>query len=74
MNKREFLNNLEQVLEVPEGSLKGDESLDGWEKWDSMALISFMAMADAKLGIEITPTMLGKCRTVAELAELAGIR
>lgn len=72
MNKREFLNNLEQVLEVPEGTLKGGERLITLEKWDSMAVVSFIAMADATFGVQVSPDKLAQCKTVDDLAILMG--
>lgn len=72
MNRRAFLNELEQLMEIPEGSLKGGEQLAALEKWDSMAVVSFIAMADATLGVQVAPAKLAQCQTTDDLAALLG--
>lgn len=72
MTKREFLSNVEQMIEVPDGTLNGAEQLSALEKWDSMAVISFIAMADAAVGMQVMPSKLANCRTVNDLVALMG--
>jgi len=38
--------------------------------WDSVAVVEFQALADEQLGIEIPPTQLAECRSVADLIAL----
>ena len=52
---KEFVAKMEELLEQPSGSMTGDEKLEDMDGWDSMTLISFMAMADEHCGRKPTP-------------------
>ena len=66
----DFYRNLEQVLDVDPGTLKGGEALAGLDAWDSMAVLGFIAMADEQYGAMIPPKLIPACRTVDDLADL----
>ena len=51
MSREEFLLQLDEVLEMPAGSLSGPERLEDLEQWDSTAMIGFIALADDHNGI-----------------------
>ena len=70
MTTEGFYRKIEEILEVETGSIKGSEALAGFSRWDSLALLSFIAMADAELSIAVSATELQQCRTVADLARL----
>lgn len=70
MTVAEFCRELELVLEMPPGSVKESEKLADLGAWDSMAAISFIAMADSKLGAFVSAEKLAACRSVADLAAL----
>jgi acyl carrier protein len=70
MTYQEFLRELEDVLEMPSGSIKGTEKLADLAAWESMAAISFIAMADSKLGASVSADKLATCQSVADLATL----
>ena len=38
--------------------------------WDSVAVVEFQALADERFGLEIPPTQLAECRSVADLIAL----
>ena len=59
-----------QVLEVPKGTLSGGESLSDLEAWDSLAILNFMALVDARFGITLSPDTILACQTVRDLAIL----
>jgi len=61
---------IELILEMPENSIDGTESLADFEGWDSLAVISFLAMADAKFETILSATQLANCRTVGDLTSL----
>ena len=63
MNRQEFVNRVEEVLELPVGSLTGDQQLASLAAWDSMAVIAFIAMVDDALGIQVSPVALARCKT-----------
>jgi len=52
----------------------GNESLSdiGW--WDSLAVLTFMAVADQKLGVIVAGEQVGNCRSIPELLALVGVK
>jgi maltose O-acetyltransferase len=69
MTKAHFYSELEFLLEVRPGSIKGTESL-GDLPWNSMTILTFIAMADSELHEVASPPTLAACRTVADLVNL----
>lgn len=72
MKRSEFLALLDELFELPPGSLTGKESLADLEGWGSMAMISFMALADEHFGVTLSPRQFAECATVNDLVALAG--
>jgi acyl carrier protein len=70
MTKKEFLHALEEVIVADKDSLRGDESLTDLAGWDSMATVSFIAMADERLETLVEPVKLAACKTVSDLVAL----
>jgi acyl carrier protein len=70
VDKAAFLNHLEGLLEIETGSLTGDERLDRLNGWDSLAAVSFIALADAQYGKAVTAGSLSKAQTVMDLMKL----
>lgn len=73
MNAREFLLALDETLELDAGTLKGDETLESLDNWDSLAVISFIAMVDEKLNLVVSGAKLAAAKTVADLLAVAGV-
>lgn len=73
MDKTQFLKLIDELLELDEGTLKGDEQLDGIG-WDSLATISFMALVDERFGLSLQPRQIAGCSTASELTVLLGDR
>ena len=74
MNKHDFLLSLHELLELEPYTLTGAEALEGLEVWDSLAVISFIAMVDEQFGITLSAERLRACQTVDDLAALLGDR
>ncbi len=72
MEKAVFLHKLDEVMNLPKGTIHGDESLGSLKGWDSVALMSFIALLDEELEIRVTGKQVMQCHTVAELVALAG--
>jgi acyl carrier protein len=72
MNTAEFLGLLEEGLELPAGTLRVEDVLKESGYWDSMAALTFMALADQELGMSISGEQLKKCRTIRDLVDLLG--
>jgi acyl carrier protein len=71
MNKKAFLNLIDELLELDEGTVAGDEELEE-RGWNSLAAVGFIAMADEQFGVIVAPAKLAHCRTANQLAELLG--
>lgn len=64
-----YLRLVEDTLELEPDSLRGDERLDDLE-WDSLSVISFMALADEQLGRRLSPRDINGCSDVTQLVAL----
>jgi len=68
MNKLEFFRHLAEILnveEVTEGNVLKD-----FDEWDSLSVLSVLAMADAKYGVVIHADEIRSVVKAADLAEL----
>ena len=72
MTASEFLRTLEEALEVEQSLLVGPEQLDDLECWDSMSALTFMALADEKLEVELSGEQVLNAKTVNDLLALLG--
>jgi acyl carrier protein len=70
MNEKQFVTDIEELLEVDTGSLTASVELTSLEQWDSLAFVSFLAMADSNYGAKVVPTELRACKTVGDLMKL----
>ena len=73
MTRDKFLSEMDEILGLPVGTLKGDEKLEELETWDSTALISLIVLAETNNNLTITPDQVVDCHTVADLLRLAQI-
>ena len=71
MTRNEFLLEMDDILGLPAGTLRGHEKLDELENWDSTSLITFVALADSNSGVSVSPAQIVNCSTVADLLRLA---
>ncbi|HTS07810.1 MAG TPA: phosphopantetheine-binding protein [Candidatus Eisenbacteria bacterium] len=71
MTREEFLLNMDEILGLPIGTIRGDEKLEELDNWDSTALVSFIALADTASGVDIPLEQIVNCSTVADLLRLA---
>ena len=72
MTQREFLNQLENIMELAPGTILGTESLADLPKWDSLAQLGYLAMVDQELGKQVAAIDLTRANTVKDLVGLAG--
>jgi acyl carrier protein len=69
MTRNEILFELSGLLET-NTPLDGSEALSGLGNWDSLAVMSLMAMVDDKWGVTLAPKDIYKCATVDDLVAL----
>jgi acyl carrier protein len=73
MTRDEFLLEMDEILGLRSGSLRGDERLDELQNWDSTALIGLIALAESANDTRISPEQVVDCATVADLLRLAHV-
>jgi acyl carrier protein len=71
MKPSEFFSLLDEMLELAPGTISGNERLEDLENWDSLAVISFIALVDEHFGILIESERLAAAETVGDLYGLA---
>jgi acyl carrier protein len=74
MNRTEFLLQLDNIIEASPGTIKGDEKLADISAWDSLAVLSFIAMVDDKFKLQLSGKDIAACEDVDSLAALLGDR
>lgn len=70
MSKKVLLNNLEELLELDENTLEGNEPLSTLEEWSSIGMIGFIAMVDENYNLTVSPSDIHKALTVNDLCKL----
>lgn len=73
MNKEIIVNDLREMLETQSAIEEGDALAD-LEGWDSLATLNFIALADSKYNVQISPADLQKCKSVSDLITLVSMR
>jgi acyl carrier protein len=73
MDRATFIAALEDMLELNHGTLHEDRALADIEVWDSLAVISFIALVDEHFNQVIAGEALAKAKTVGDLVGLAGL-
>jgi acyl carrier protein len=71
MNRAEFLLQLDELLELEPGTLRGDEALEGLDGWGSLAVLGYMAIVNENFGFIVSPAHISACSTVNDLLTLA---
>ena len=61
----EFCSRIADILDVP-AVAEGDVLRD-FEEWDSLSVLTVIAMLDAQYGLNVTALQLKDVRTVADL-------
>jgi acyl carrier protein len=69
MTKHDFLLDLDALLETAPGTLQGTEALDDL-LWDSLSVISFIALLVDRFDYNVPPKLLAQCKTVGDLLAL----
>jgi len=73
MSRSDFLKLVDELMEKEPGTLAGPESLEE-HGWDSLSVISFIALVDEQFGFTVPPVELAKCTRVDDLLALVGGR
>ena len=68
MDKAELYKKLAAILDIEE--VKPENVLKDFETWDSLAILSVLAMADSKYGVSIKAEEIRSVVTALDLANL----
>jgi acyl carrier protein len=71
VDRADFLRELAEILRQPGGSVAASFGL-GEAEWDSLAIMSTVALIDEHCGATVSGTELAQCTTVAGVLALAG--
>lgn len=69
MNDKEKLNRLEELLDIDTDTLSPDVELRDLEQWDSMAVISVMAMYDEVFEKIISASEVKRFKTIKDIMD-----
>lgn len=67
MSNTEVLSQIEEVLDVNEGTLQMDMKLEDVEEYDSMAKLSLIVMSDDDFDKKLTAEQLNDFQTVGDI-------
>lgn len=70
MEIKKKLELLEEMMELDEGTLNGDEVLEDLEDWDSMTALSFILLLSDEFDKTITGADIKKLHTVQDMMAL----
>ena len=70
MTPEAFYPQLEELLELDAGAISGQSALRDLEGWNSMAVISLIAMIDEQYGVALPPKGIAECVTAGDLFKL----
>lgn len=68
MDKTKFYDQLAKILDIE--AVKADDVLKDFEAWDSLAVLSVLAMADSTYGASIKADEIRSVITALDLANL----
>lgn len=72
MTNEEFLSKMQDVLQT-EDDLSLDTVLDDLEEWDSLSVMATMAFLDKDFGVKTTMKDYKSVKTIADIAQKAGL-
>lgn len=70
MTRAEMIAEIEEMLELDAGTLSGDTALEPLDEWDSLAVISYIALVDEKFDETLDGAALADAATVEDLLAL----
>ncbi len=70
--KEKIIALMEEILNVPEGVITEDTTMDDLEEWDSLAHVTLIGELEERLGIEIPLDEAVEITCVKEILEIAG--
>jgi len=72
VNKTEFIEELEIILDLEEGALEAQPEYGGSEAWDSISMLGIIALLDGELGVSVNVAELRACKEIEDLFAIIG--
>ena len=69
MTKETFLEKMADILDAEE-EISFDTELSGLEEWDSLSIVSYIAMANASCGMKVEVKKVREAVTIGDLYDL----
>jgi acyl carrier protein len=69
MSNQEKMEKLEEIMDLDEGTLKAEDALADYEEWDSVAVLSFIALMDSEFGKEVKGAEIKTFKTVQDVLD-----
>jgi acyl carrier protein len=67
VTRQQFLSKLEAAIEADEGSIHGTEKFAELERWDSLAVMAFIALVDEEFGVSLPAAKIAAASGVEDL-------
>jgi len=65
----DFLNELDDIFEVELGTIKPNTTFKDLDEWDSVTLLSLVAVFEEEYGVVLSNDIIDKSYTILELVE-----
>lgn len=65
----DFLNELDDIFEVELGTIKPNTKFKDLDEWDSVTLLSLVAVFEEEYGVVFSNDIIEKSATILELVE-----
>jgi len=67
LDRKDFLREIDGLFGFDAGTLTGTELLADTGHWDSMTVLEFIALADERYQVPLSPWQFRRCATVDDL-------
>ena len=71
--KADFLRQLDELLQLPAGTLQGSEDLATLPQWDSITVMGYIALISSEHSKRVSGRDVMAAKTVGDLMTLAGV-
>jgi len=65
--EEKFIEMIAEILEREEDSIKMSDNFRNYEEWDSLSVLSIMALIDEQYGLTISRNDFKKCQRLEDL-------
>jgi acyl carrier protein len=70
VTRTELYATIDDILEVPIGTITGTEQLSSLPTWDSLAVVSYIATCNGLFGVVLSGDSVKATRSIADLVAL----